>query len=196
MIKELVLVSFIGHLLYLLREKQPYLIPIGFIIFGFYSGFIQIPSYSFQSDAVESEIKQDLTPYQEMAVDAARKEGIDPKLFLALIEQESAWKVDAVSPKGAVGLGQIMPSNAKSCGLTVDELKVPEENLRCSAFFLGSALRYWEGIYPNNSTMVVKKSLGEYNSGRDAVINNNSIDRYPETKNYVNRILTNYKKGD
>jgi len=131
-------------------------------------------------------------PLQEKAYAEAQRHGIDPLLFLALIKQESAWNPDAVSPKGAIGLTQIMPFNASSCGLTVEELYDTDNNLRCGAFFLAEALVYWNNKFPDDKTKATQHALAEYNAGRNAVENKNALTAFPETQKYVQRITQHY----
>ena len=131
-------------------------------------------------------------PLMEKAFAEAQSHGIDPLLFLALIKQESDWNPDAVSPKGAIGLTQIMPFNASSCGLTVEELYEVDNNLRCGAFFLTDALSYWNNKFPDDKTKAVQHALAEYNAGRKAVENRNALSDFPETQKYVERITNHY----
>jgi hypothetical protein len=115
-----------------------------------------------------------------MARETAKKYGIYEELFLALITQESAWNPQAESPKGARGLGQVMPFNAAKCDMTEEDLWIPQCNLTCSAIILSEALNYWKGA--------IDHALAEYNAGRDAVKNRNALTEFKETRRYVARI--------
>jgi len=64
--------------------------------------------------------------------------GVNPALIRSLIQHESTWEPDAVSHKGAIGLMQVMPANAKGCGLSVKELFEPQKNIMCGVkLYLG-----------------------------------------------------------
>jgi len=63
----------------------------------------------------------------------ARKNNLSPSLLLALVQTESSFRVKAESSKGARGLTQIMPYNAKRCGLHPDQLWDISLNLACGA---------------------------------------------------------------
>lgn len=69
--------------------------------------------------------------HSRVVVEEARAGGVDPALMLAIVAQESAWRADAVSPAGAVGLGQLMPGTARErCGEI--NLYNPRQNVRCA----------------------------------------------------------------
>lgn len=90
---------------------------------------------------------------------AARKHGISPRIFKALVRVESAWNPKAVSRVGALGLSQVMPANARRCGLKgSEELWDPVKNLHCGAQILAEDLRTYSGDMRN--------ALKSYNCGR------------------------------
>ena len=130
----------------------------------------------------------------------AKRWKIDQRLFRALIKQESRWNPNAKSPKGATGLAQIMPFNARLCtreklASTSDKqdwLLDPDNNLYCGAKILKSELVYWDRKYPNDRELAIKSALGSYNAGRKAVEEKNALDRYKETRNYVAKIWSDY----
>ena len=125
---------------------------------------------------------------------------IDQRLFRALIKQESRWNPNAKSPKGATGLAQIMPFNARLCtreklASTSDKqdwLLDPDNNLYCGAKILKSELVYWDRKYPSDRELAIKSALGSYNAGRHAVENRNALTAFRETRNYVATIWSNY----
>lgn len=130
----------------------------------------------------------------------AKRWKIDQRLFRALIKQESRWNPNAKSPKGATGLAQIMPFNARLCtreklASTSDKqdwLLDPDNNLYCGAKILKRELVYWDRKYPNDKELAIKSALGSYNAGRKAVEEKNALDRYKETRNYVAKIWSDY----
>ena len=110
---------------------------------------------------------------------AAERYEIDPDLLRALVAQESAYDPGAVSEDGAVGLGQLMPVIANWCGLKNRFHRV--ENIDCSARHLRVLLTKYQGDE--------KLALAAYNAGEPAVDRCRCVPNYPETQNYVARIL-------
>lgn len=115
--------------------------------------------------------------YLEMAKSAARKYDVPEDLFLRLVQQESGWNPNALSPKGAVGLAQLMPETADHLG--VDETD-PQSNLEGGA-------RYLSMMYARFGTW--KLALAAYNAGPEAVEAAGGVPEYKETQNYVVAIL-------
>ena len=101
------------------------------------------------------------------------------RLFKALIQHESGFNPKAVSPKGAMGLGQIMPGTARALGL-----KNPydvTENLRASARYFVRQLKSFGSP---------SLALAAYNAGPGAVAAANGVPNFPETKAYVAAITS------
>ncbi len=115
--------------------------------------------------------------YLDMAKTAARKYGVPEDLFLRLVQQESGWNPNAVSPKGAVGLAQLMPETADHLG--VDETD-PQSNLEGGA-------RYLARMYARFGSW--KLALAAYNAGPEAVEAAGGVPAYQETLDYVAAIL-------
>ena len=115
--------------------------------------------------------------YLDMAKAAARKYGVPEDLFLRLVQQESGWNPNAVSPKGAVGLAQLMPDTADHLG--VDETD-PQSNLEGGA-------RYLAKMYARFGSW--KLALAAYNAGPEAVESAGGVPDYQETLAYVAAIL-------
>src|SRR5690349_10735167 len=88
----------------------------------------------------------------------ARNHGIRPGLFTALVNQESGWNPNAVSPAGARGYTQLMPGTAASLGVNPNN---PIQNLRGGAEYLGKLLHQFHGNE--------KLALAAYNAGPGAV---------------------------
>lgn len=81
-----------------------------------------------------------LNPAQEeianMVADKAITMGIDPRLAVSLAYQESRFKPDAVSPKGAVGIMQVMPATGKEMGFSAEDLADPSKNIDAGMMYL------------------------------------------------------------
>jgi soluble lytic murein transglycosylase-like protein len=110
---------------------------------------------------------------------AAAREGLDDGLLRAVIRQESAFDPCAVSPKGAMGLMQLMPSTAADLGVA-DPFDA-NENVSAGARFLRTLLDRYKGDLP--------LALGAYNAGPGRVDAFGTIPPIPETIDYVRRIL-------
>ncbi|MBI3926945.1 MAG: lytic transglycosylase domain-containing protein [Armatimonadetes bacterium] len=118
-------------------------------------------------------------------VEAAEEHSIDPLLLASLIAQESGFEPQAVSPVGAMGLGQLMPETAELLG--VADPWDPRENLRGAARYLSWQLERWE-----DSADPVSLALASYNAGPGAVEQYGGIPPYAETQNYVASISSLY----
>lgn len=105
---------------------------------------------------------------------AAALAGISPALLEAVVWQESRWRPGAVSPKGALGLGQLMPDTAHSLGI---DPRDPEANLLGAARYLRAQL---DG-FDNN----LELALAAYNAGPGRVARAKAIPNIPETRAYV-----------
>lgn len=124
--------------------------------------------------------------------EASRTNGIDFELLQALIATESGFDAAAVSPRGAVGLMQVMPATAQRYGVQADrkasidvKLADPATNIRAGSRYL----RYLLDLYPGN----VELALAAYNAGEGAVQRaGNRIPNYRETQNYVKTVLQLY----
>jgi soluble lytic murein transglycosylase-like protein len=115
----------------------------------------------------------------------AYKHQVDSRLVRAVIETESAYNVTAQSPKGAVGLMQLMPDTAKRFGV-VDPTN-PQQNVDGGTRYL----KYLINLFKPNLGL----ALAAYNAGENAVLrNNNQIPPYPETQNYVRQVLSLYRQ--
>lgn len=112
----------------------------------------------------------------------ASEHGLDPALVLAVVATESAFNPRARSPKGAVGLMQLMPDTARRMGVT-DPLD-PEANLRGGVRYLAMLLDMFDDL---------ALALAAYNAGEGAVIRHGrNIPPYPETLAYVPKVMRHY----
>lgn len=110
----------------------------------------------------------------------AKEVAISPKLLQAVIQAESGFKAKAVSPKGAIGLMQLMPETAARFG--VRNAYDPLENIRGGATYLKWLLEYFRGD--------VRLALAGYNAGELAVVRAGyRIPPIAETIDYVPKVL-------
>lgn len=128
--------------------------------------------------------KPALTP-QELADAAANKYGLPPALVRSVMAQESANRPNAVSPKGAIGLMQLMPATARGLGVDPDD---PAQNVDGGTRLLRDLLVKYD--------LNLWHALAAYNAGEGAVQKYNGIPPYRETVNYVNRIDRAWRKSD
>jgi soluble lytic murein transglycosylase-like protein len=117
--------------------------------------------------------------YGDLAVAAANKYGVDQDIFKRLVEAESNWNPNSVSPKGAIGLTQLMPGTASGLGVT--DPYNPIQNLDGGARYLRQMLDTFGGDYT--------KALAAYNAGPAAVKQANGIPPIQETIAYVRKIM-------
>lgn len=110
---------------------------------------------------------------------------VDPKLVMAVIAVESKFDANAVSPKNAQGLMQLVPATAVRFG--VKNAYNPLENLQGGLAYLQWLMAYFKGD--------VALVLAAYNAGEEAVEKYRGIPPYRETRNYVRRITNVYKKA-
>lgn len=118
-------------------------------------------------------------PIANLVRDLADDYKLDPNLVLAMVEVESNFNPSALSPKNAQGLMQLIPATAERFG--VRDVWDPEQNLRGGMAYLRWLLGQFKGE--------VSLALAAYNAGEGAVWQHGGIPPYPETQNYVARIL-------
>lgn len=129
---------------------------------------------------------------QHLLREASTTHGIDYALLQALIATESGFDSRAVSPKGAVGLMQLIPPTAERYGVKAGKdasiekkLTDPVVNIRAGARYLSDLIKMFPGQ--------IELALAAYNAGEGAVQRaGNKIPNYPETKNYVKTVMQLY----
>jgi membrane-bound lytic murein transglycosylase MltF len=122
---------------------------------------------------------------RDMMEAIASREGVDPALVEAIIRVESDFNPRAVSPKGAMGLMQLMPGTAALYG--VSNPFDPQENLAGGIRYIRDLLRYFGGDLP--------RALAAYNAGETAVLAYGGLPPYRETREYVKKVLARYHPG-
>ena len=116
-------------------------------------------------------------PFAEIIDAASMRHGVNPALVSALIEVEAAYRPDAVSPKGAMGLMQLMPDTARAYAVT--DPYDPTANIEAGTRHLRALLdRYG-----------VNSALAAYNAGEGPVQKFGGVPPYPETRRYITKVL-------
>jgi hypothetical protein len=116
-------------------------------------------------------------------VDSGKRNAVDPLLLYAIMHQESSFKRNALSYKGASGLMQLMPGTARRFG--VKNIFDPRQNIEGGTRYMRFLLDYFDGD--------VELALAGYNAGEGAVIKyGNRVPPYAETREYVRRIGRRY----
>jgi len=111
----------------------------------------------------------------------AAEHGVDAKLAQALVKVESNYRAKAVSPKGAMGLMQLMPATARQ--YAIDDPFDPVQNLT-------AGLQHLRGLLDRYGRGKESLALAAYNAGEGAVSRYKGIPPFRETQNYVQRILS------
>jgi hypothetical protein len=130
---------------------------------------------------------------QQQVREASAQHDIEHELLQALIATESGFDASAVSPKGAVGLMQVMPSTAARFGVAADRTASIEKKLTDPRINLAAGSRYLRhllNLFPGQ----LELALAAYNAGEGAVQRaGNAIPNFLETKNYVNTVMQIYR---
>jgi transglycosylase-like protein with SLT domain len=122
-------------------------------------------------------VTSDAAPYSAIIDRVAAEHGVEPKLVRAVIQVESGYQERARSPKGAMGLMQLMPATARQYAVT--DPYDPVANIEAGIAHLKSLL----------DRFPTALALAAYNAGEAAVLRFHGIPPYPETRDYVSRIL-------
>ncbi|MCL2026102.1 MAG: lytic transglycosylase domain-containing protein [Leptospirales bacterium] len=138
-----------------------------------------------ESETAAIELSKDIPQrdkINKIAERYAHQYKVPSSLVKAMIEVESGYDMTALSPKGAMGLMQLMPATAASLG--VEDPFSPEENIRGGVTFLRDLLKRYDNDY--------KRAVAAYNAGPGAVDRYGGIPEFRETKNYVDKVLKLY----
>ena len=123
---------------------------------------------------------------------ASEQQSVDYELLQALIATESGFDAQAVSPKGAVGLMQLMPATASRFGVRADAKRSLEQKLADPAVNVPAGtryLRYLLDLFPGRMDL----ALAAYNAGEGAVRRADmQVPNFPETRRYVRTVTQLY----
>jgi soluble lytic murein transglycosylase-like protein len=125
------------------------------------------------------QVKLNRKAYKRAVDKAAQKYSVDAALVRAIIHAESAFKKNAKSSVGAIGLMQLMPATAKELGVS-DSLN-PDQNINGGAKYLAQLHKQFKGD--------LRLTAAAYNAGPNAVRKYNGIPPYKETQVYVERVM-------
>lgn len=115
----------------------------------------------------------------------AAAHGVPAELIHSVIKVESNYDERAISPKGAMGLMQLMPETAKYYG--VNDPFNPEENIKGGVLYLKDLIR----LYNGQTTYV----LAAYNAGQEALKKFKGIPPYKETREYIQKVMALYPRS-
>jgi soluble lytic murein transglycosylase-like protein len=118
------------------------------------------------------------TEVAQAIAESAQRHAVSAPLAEAVAWQESRFHQQAVSPKGALGVMQLMPATARTLGVDAADLR---GNIDGGVIYLGQMLKRFEGDLP--------RALAAYNAGPEAVTRYGGVPPYAETRAYVQAIL-------
>jgi soluble lytic murein transglycosylase-like protein len=151
-------------------------------------GEVHLPPQAVRGFVPDEVLEEVLSPaagaeLSRLIEESARRHGLDPGLVLAVVSVESGFRPEAVSPKGAQGLMQLMPRTAASLG--VRDAFDPEQNVDAGVRHLEGLVRLYGGD--------LTRALAAYNAGQGAVARHGGVPPYRETRAYVRRVLAAYR---
>ncbi len=146
------------------------------------AGLLSLCLFPFPVNAKsQDEMKQRYDPIIKIY---GRKYNVPADLIHSVIAAESAYNSSAVSPKGAAGLMQLMPETATQYG--VQDRFDAEQNIMGGVRYLRDLCR----LYRNRTKLV----LAAYNAGQEALKKYEGIPPYPETREYIRRVMAFYSE--
>ncbi|MBV8817894.1 MAG: transglycosylase SLT domain-containing protein [Acidobacteriaceae bacterium] len=160
------------------------------MVAGFEQEEVSVPV---QTSEPASITKPDVAPAaanvdpRQLVTEAAKKAGLPPAFVHSIVRAESAYQTNAVSPKGAIGLMQLMPSTAAALNANPYDVK---QNVQAGVEYLRELLLK----YQNDANQVVK-AIAAYNAGPGAVDKYHGVPPYRETVDYVRRVAQQYLRS-
>ncbi len=139
------------------------------------------PEFVLQQPQPAAEAAAEEATPEQLVDEAARRHGLPESFVRSVARAESGFRSDAVSPKGAIGIMQLMPETARSLGADPNDAR---QNADAGARYLRDLLiKYKDDPYQ------LRKALAAYNAGPGAVDRYNGVPPYRETQKYVERVL-------
>jgi soluble lytic murein transglycosylase-like protein len=123
--------------------------------------------------------------YASLVLPLSEKYGMDWKLVAAVMATESNYNPRAISPKGAIGLMQLMPRTAALYRVSSKELFNPEKNIEAGVLHLKMLHERYDGD--------LSRVIAAYNSGESAVDRYNGVPPYRFTRAFVRRVMAKYQ---
>ena len=143
----------------------------------------EVPALELVTDEVREQFFQGI-PFGEIIHAKAEKYEVDPVLVAAIVEVESAFEIDARSPRGAVGLMQLRPATGRWMGAR--NLFDPGQNIDAGTRYL----KYLEERFDGD----LRTQLAAYNAGEGTVRRYGGVPPYPETRSYIRKVLERYER--
>lgn len=126
-------------------------------------------------------------PYGPEIWRIAQRRGVDSLLVASIVQVESRFSRNALSPRGAMGLMQVLPSTGELYGVSdLERLNDPHVNLDVGCRYLGRLLRDFDGD--------LERAVAAYNAGPATVVRYGGVPPFRETKAYVRRVLELYRE--
>jgi hypothetical protein len=139
------------------------------------------PEYVPEWDSPPGLSSSTVPPPEQLIDEAARRHGLPESFVRSVAKAESGFRADAVSPKGAIGIMQLMPETARSLGADPNDAR---QNVDAGTRYLRDLLiKYKDDPYQ------LRKALAAYNAGPGAVERYNGVPPYRETVQYVERVI-------
>ena len=129
-------------------------------------------------DDIYATDEAELVPVEDLIMQTAVEQGVDPQLVRAIATAESNMNQDEISPVGAIGVMQLMPETAQALGVNPYDVN---ENVLGGTIYLKQMLDTFDGNVP--------LAVAAYNAGPNAVLRYGGIPPYAETQNYVGRVM-------
>jgi soluble lytic murein transglycosylase-like protein len=126
-----------------------------------------------------------VSQYDHIIVSVAQEHRVPASLVHSIIKAESGYDPWAISPKGAMGLMQLMPETAIQ--YKVQNVFDPKQNIEGGVKYLVDLIKLYDGD--------TKHVLAAYNAGQEAIKKYGGVPPYPETKNYIKKVMTAYPES-
>jgi len=141
------------------------------------------PELQRRAERLGPAVADTLRRFARPIADAAAETGLPPALILSVVTAESGGRPDAVSPRGALGLMQLLPETAAEVG--IDDPLDPAQNIHGGARYLAGLHRRFGGD--------LALALAGYNAGPGNVERHGGrVPPFPETRRYVRKVLDTY----